>query len=129
MMRLQTTGDSRASDLARIHALRLIRTSLCSTLRSAAFVRSMYRSYRLQARCGLFAQLLVLFACVSFAGSSVAKDDFLAPEQAYKYSTRIDGNQLIVAWRIEKGYYLYKKKMAIASKTDSVQLGTPAWPK
>ena len=53
----------------------------------------------------------------------VAKDDFLPPEQAYKYSARVEGDQLIVSWKIEKGYYLYKKKMAVASTMATVQLG------
>jgi thioredoxin:protein disulfide reductase len=58
-----------------------------------------------------------------------AKDDFLPPEQAYKYTAKVDGERLIVTWRVESGYYLYKKKLAIASTTPNVQLGEPAWPK
>jgi thioredoxin:protein disulfide reductase len=58
-----------------------------------------------------------------------AKDDFLPPEQAYRYATRVEGDRLIVAWDIERGYYLYKKKMAVLSETSTVQLGEPDWPK
>lgn len=58
-----------------------------------------------------------------------AKDEFLPPEQAYRYSTRVEGDQLIVSWKIEKGYYLYKKKMGVASAMSTAQLGQPAWPK
>ncbi len=71
----------------------------------------------------LIAMLLAVFS------PARAKDDFLPPEQAYQYSTRVDGDRLIVSWKIEKGYYLYKNKLAIASAMSSVQLGTPAWPK
>ena len=60
---------------------------------------------------------------------SWAKDDFLRPEEAYKYTTRVENDQLIVSWTIEKGYYLYKKKMGVASTMSSVQTGEPAWPK
>src|SRR5688500_4862002 len=90
--------------------------------------------------------LVAALCCARFA---VAKDDFLPPEVAYQYSTRVQGDQLIVTWKIEKGYYLYKKKMAVAvapaTPTNSpspvergkdgmgasaaVQLGTTAWPK
>ena len=48
-------------------------------------------------------------------GHALAKDDFLPPEQAYRYATRVEGDQLIVTWTIEPGYYLYKKRMGVAS--------------
>jgi thioredoxin:protein disulfide reductase len=64
-----------------------------------------------------------------------SKDQFLPPEQAYRYTTRVEGDRLLVTWQIEPGYYLYKKKLGIAlTKTgtqpasDAVQLGEPAWP-
>lgn len=72
---------------------------------------------------------IALLAALCCAHLAVAKDDFLPPEQAYKYSTRVQGDQLIVTWTIEKGYYLYKKKLAIASSGSVVQVGTPVWPK
>lgn len=80
---------------------------------------------------GLRALLLMLCAVWSstFATVALAKDDFLPPEQAYRYSTRVEGDQLIVSWKITKGYYLYKKRMGVASSMSTVQLGTPAWPK
>jgi thioredoxin:protein disulfide reductase len=58
-----------------------------------------------------------------------AKDDFLPPEQAYRYSARVQGDQLLVTWNIEPGYYLYKKRLGIASTMATVQLGAPQWPK
>jgi len=73
-----------------------------------------------------------LLASAGFALSAQAKDEFLPPEQAYKYSTRVDGDRLIVTWKVEKGYYLYKNKMGVAlakAGPDTVQLGAPAWPK
>ena len=58
-----------------------------------------------------------------------AKDDFLSPDRAYRYTTRVEGDRLIVAWDIEPGYYLYKKKMGVVSTTADAQLGEPQWPK
>lgn len=71
-----------------------------------------------------------------------AADDFLPPQQAYKYTTRIENDRLIVSWNIEKGYYLYRNRMGVAlAKTSAasseqtpsdhagVQLGEAAWPK
>ena len=72
---------------------------------------------------GLWTALLLSFAVLANVAS--AKDDFLAPEQAYRYSARIAGDQLIVSWKIEKGYYLYKKRMGVASSMSTVQLGPP----
>lgn len=76
---------------------------------------------------GWWAALLLSFAV--FAKMASAKDDFLAPEQAYRYSARVAGDQLLVSWKIAKGYYLYKKRMGVASSLSTVQLGAPAWPK
>jgi thioredoxin:protein disulfide reductase len=70
----------------------------------------------------LLAQLLLI------QGAS-AKDDFLSPERAYRYSTRVEGDRVIVAWDIEPGYYLYKKKMGVMSAASTVQVGEPLWPK
>jgi thiol:disulfide interchange protein DsbD len=70
----------------------------------------------------LLAQLLLI------QGAS-AKDDFLSPERAYRYSTRVEGDRVIVAWDIEPGYYLYKKKMGVVSAASKVQVGEPLWPK
>jgi thiol:disulfide interchange protein DsbD len=78
-------------------------------------------------RC--FATLWAVVAIAFAVTTAHAKDDFLPPEKAYRYSTKIDGDRLIVTWKIENGYYLYKKKLGIASSMSSVQLGTPAWPK
>lgn len=74
--------------------------------------------------------LLGVAAALAFiAGPAWAKEDFLPPEQAYQYSARVEGDQLIVSWKIAKGYYLYKKKMGVASSMSTVQAGMPAWPK
>ncbi|HMN45757.1 MAG TPA: protein-disulfide reductase DsbD [Povalibacter sp.] len=71
----------------------------------------------------------LMLLALAITGPSFAKDDFLRPEDAYKYTTRIENDQLIVSWTIEKGYYLYKKKMGVASTMSTVQSGEPLWPK
>lgn len=83
----------------------------------------------LRARIEAALQALLILSCIVLSQAVSAKDDFLPPEQAYRYSTRVEGDQLIVSWHIEKGYYLYKKKMGVASAISTVQLGQPAWPK
>jgi thiol:disulfide interchange protein DsbD len=82
---------------------------------------------------GLLVIRLLVAALVLALSSirAVANDDFLPPEQAYKYSARIENDRLIVTWKIEKGYYLYRNKLGIAlgQEVAGVTLGSPAWPK
>jgi thiol:disulfide interchange protein DsbD len=68
-------------------------------------------------------------AWLALAPAALAKDDFLAPDQAYRYTIDADGDRIVIHWKIEKGYYLYKKKMGVASTMATVQLAEPQWPK
>jgi thiol:disulfide interchange protein DsbD len=70
----------------------------------------------------------VVAAAVAFAPAAFADDDFLPPEQAYRYTVRADGSQLTITYAIEKGYYLYKKRMGAATDTPGVTLGAPVLP-
>jgi thiol:disulfide interchange protein DsbD len=71
---------------------------------------------------------MTAFLALCVAQFAFAKDEFLAPEKAYRYSTKVEGDRVIVSWTIERGYYLYKNKMAVVSPESTVQLA-PAWPK
>src|SRR5690606_14755842 len=73
--------------------------------------------------------LVLIGALLWMPLSAVAKDDFLPPQQAYKYSVRAVDDEIFVTWTIEPGYYLYKNKMSVASPLSSVQLGEPKWPR
>lgn len=75
------------------------------------------------------ARIGIAFAALGALTCAQADDDFLPPQQAYKYTTRIENDQLIVSWNIEKGYYLYKKRMGLAAATPGVTLGEPVYPK
>jgi thiol:disulfide interchange protein DsbD len=77
----------------------------------------------------LWATGVVLLTQLLLIPAASAKDDFLPPERAYRYATRVEGDRVIVAWNIEPGYYLYKKKMGVVSATSTAQLGEPLWPK
>ena len=59
--------------------------------------------------------------------AALAKDDFLAPDQAYKYTANVEGDRLVIHWQIEKGYYLYVQSMAVGTAAEGVTL-TPQWP-
>jgi thiol:disulfide interchange protein DsbD len=73
--------------------------------------------------------LAAALAWLALAQPALAKEDFLAPEQAYRYTIDTDGDRIVIHWKVEKGYYLYKKKMGVASTMATVQLAEPAWPK
>ena len=75
------------------------------------------------------AALALALSLLALIQPALAKDDFLPPEKAYRYSVRTEGDRVVVSWKIEPGYYLYRKKMAVASSMATVQLGEPAWPK
>jgi len=55
--------------------------------------------------------------------------DFPPPEQVFKYSAQVSGDQLVVTWTIQKGYYLYRKRLGFESATPGISFGTPLWPK
>ena len=73
--------------------------------------------------------LLWLAASLLLLGSAQAAEDFLPPEQVFRYSTRVDNDRLIVTWKIAAGHYLYKKRMGFESATGAAQLAEPLWPK
>jgi thiol:disulfide interchange protein DsbD len=70
-----------------------------------------------------------LLIALMWAGSAFAADDFLPPEQVFKYTTRVENDRIIVTWNIAKGYYLYKKRMGFESASPGSTLGEPLWPK
>jgi thiol:disulfide interchange protein DsbD len=74
-------------------------------------------------------RLLAGMVFVLLASLASAKDDFLRPEVAYRYATRVEGDRVIVAWTIAPGYYLYKKKMGVVTRTPGIELGEPLWPR
>jgi thiol:disulfide interchange protein DsbD len=58
-----------------------------------------------------------------------AADDFIAPEQAFRYTTEMRDGVVTVRWKVAKGYYLYRKRLGFASRAPWATLGEPAFPK
>lgn len=72
----------------------------------------------------LFAVLLLLWAAVNGAH---AADDYLAPEQAFKFSARMqDGSHVAVTYQIADGYYMYRERFKFTA--DGANLGAPVFP-
>jgi thiol:disulfide interchange protein DsbD len=112
--------------------VRSARVSLRATPVMVPSGRSPDASRQSSARSARGASLWLGISCFVVAITGWARDEFLPPEQAYQYSTRVEGDELIVTWKITPGYYLYRQKMGagLAAGADaSVRLGEPAWPK
>jgi thiol:disulfide interchange protein DsbD len=60
---------------------------------------------------------------------AIGDDEFLAPEDAFKFTATADEQAVTIEWRAIKGYYLYKKRMGIAAASPGVTVGEPVYPK
>ena len=60
---------------------------------------------------------------------AVSADDVLPPDQVFQVSAKaVSAEQLEVTWQMLDGYYLYKTKTRIESKTQGVELGDASFP-
>jgi thiol:disulfide interchange protein DsbD len=64
-----------------------------------------------------------------FSTAVLAAQDVKRPEEVFRYEALADGNNLVVKWDIEDGYYLYRDKMAYTTDTPDIALGQPVYPK
>ena len=64
--------------------------------------------------------LILTVACASFGQSD---DELLPAEEAFAFSSEVDGDDLVATWNIADGYYMYQDKFAVASQTEGVQIG------
>jgi thiol:disulfide interchange protein DsbD len=76
-----------------------------------------------------FALTLATLLGASFPAFAIEDDEFLLPEQAFKYTATADPSKVTVEWNAIPGYYLYKKRMGLATTTPGVTLGESAYPK
>jgi thioredoxin:protein disulfide reductase len=74
----------------------------------------------------------VLGLMALLAGSqalAIGEDEYLQPEDAFKYAATADDKNLTVEWTVTKGYYLYKKRLGLAAATPGVTVGESVYPK
>lgn len=78
--------------------------------------------------------LLLLMPALTLAkpwwlqGSNANENDFLQPDQAFRVSTRVDGELLRIRWDIADGYYLYRSKFDITAESPGLTLDKPVFP-
>ena len=78
----------------------------------------------------LFASFLGLVALL--AGShalAIGDDEFIAPEDAFKYTATADEQNVTIEWKATEGYYLYKKRMGLSAATPGVTVDESVYPK
>ena len=82
----------------------------------------MFRSFSL---VRLLAALLL--ACLSCVPIAHADEDFLPPEQAFRFSAHmLDAHTIVVNYAIADGYYMYRERFHFAAS--GAKLGEPAIP-
>ena len=69
----------------------------------------------------------LLLACFAFANAAQADDDFLPPDQAFKFSAHMaDEHTIVVNYAIADGYYMYRERFHFSA--NGAKLGEPIIP-
>jgi thiol:disulfide interchange protein DsbD len=72
----------------------------------------------------LWQRLAALAAGLLLAGAATAEtEDFLKPQDAFRYALSDTGQAFEIDFVIEDGYYLYKSKLSFASLTTGLSIG------
>ncbi|SOY89795.1 protein-disulfide reductase DsbD [Cupriavidus taiwanensis] len=77
------------------------------------------------------AALLAALAWLCLAGSlhAATEDDFLPPEQAFRFAaSQPDDKTIEVRFDVAPGYYMYRERFSFAAQPAGVKLGAPAYP-
>ena len=60
---------------------------------------------------------------------AIGEDEYMNPEDAFKYTATADEQNVTIEWQATKGYYLYKKRMGLDAATPGVTVGESVYPK
>jgi len=88
------------------------------------------QSQRKALRQGWFLLVLWLSAAITSATASISPEDLLPPNQAFQFSAREMGADMVrVEWHIADGYYLYRDRIHFQSDNPALRLADPIFPK
>lgn len=73
-------------------------------------------------------RMLLLMAAILAAPAATAEPQLLRAEAAFRYSTELTDDTLLVRWQVADGYYLYEDRFGFRSLADGVELGLPQIP-
>lgn len=75
----------------------------------------------------LLSLFAMLVACLALLAPAHADDDFLPPEQAFKFSAHMEGDKTVVVnYAIAAGYYMYRERFHFSAV--GAKLGEPVIP-
>lgn len=57
--------------------------------------------------------------------SAATQDEFLPVDQAFQMQAAIKGTEVNVHWQVAPGYYLYRSRIKLGTRSDDVKLATP----
>jgi thiol:disulfide interchange protein DsbD len=70
-----------------------------------------------------------LLLVLMLSAPCLAEEDFLEPEDAFRFSARLVSDQLLeVQYQIADGYYMYRDRFRFEVEPHSVVLGEPRFP-
>jgi len=74
------------------------------------------------------AQKLTFFVVGLVACTVTIGQEVLPPEQAFPYTIDASDDELVLNFKVQGGYYLYREKFGFSSQTGNIELGTPQLP-
>jgi len=77
----------------------------------------------------LFSSAVALLMAAAQPVLAIGEDEFLPPEQAFTYTATATEKEVTVEWNATKGYYLYRKRMGLATTTPGAAIGESVYPK
>jgi thiol:disulfide interchange protein DsbD len=63
------------------------------------------------------------------AAARGAGQDFLPPQQAFRYTLAAEPGAIVVRWTVAPGYYLYRKRLGVETSAPWATLGEPILPR
>jgi thiol:disulfide interchange protein DsbD len=84
---------------------------------------------RISCPAALAALIAFMSVCLlALAAPSMAADDLLAPQAAFRFDAREEPATVVVRFRIAPGYYMYRERFAFAARDGKATLGEAAYP-
>jgi thiol:disulfide interchange protein DsbD len=56
------------------------------------------------------------------------RNDFLPPDEAFRVTSRVDGDVIRIRWVIADGYYLYRQRMEVKAESPDLVVAEPNFP-
>jgi len=72
--------------------------------------------------------LATVIGQISLSNAATPDDDLLKPEQAFRYSAAVQGDEVVVTYTLAPHHYLYRSRMGFKTDTAGVTLGEPRFP-